>query len=113
MRYECIIEQALRDVQDLLRTTLNPKCPISYPRMVACLRTILGSPSAQEAIEHGSDTAHSFVLRAMNQVLKDRTLPAEATIVLMWDIVLDRPEVQESLTGAAARVFRRKMPPAC
>jgi hypothetical protein len=31
----------------------------------------------------------------------------------MWDIVLDRPEVQERLLGAAAGMFLRKKPTAC
>jgi hypothetical protein len=113
MHYDRVIEEALRDLQDLLRTTLNIKRPVPYSRVVTCLQTIVAIPSVQDAIKHGSDTAPSFVLRAMNRVLKDRNLPPETTIVLMWDIVLDRPEVQERLRGAAAGMFLRKKPTAC
>jgi hypothetical protein len=113
MRCDRVIEEALRDLQDLLRTTLNIKRPVPYPRVVTCLQTVVATPSVQDAIEHGSDTAPSLVLRAMNRVLKGRTLPPETAIVLMWDIVLDRPEVQERLRGAAASMFLRKKPTAC
>jgi hypothetical protein len=112
MQYERVIEQAVQDVQDLLRTQLMPKQPLPYHRVVACLRAIVGTPDVRRAIERGNDTALSFVLRAVNRALNDPLVPPDRILDQLWDIVLARPEVQQGLEIESARMFLRKKPPA-
>jgi hypothetical protein len=112
MRYERVIERAVQDVQDLLRTQLLPKRPLPYHRVVACLRTVVGAPEVQRAIEQGNDTALIFVLRGINSVLNNSRVAPDAILSMLWDIILDRTEVQENLAPRSARMFLRKKPPA-
>ena len=54
------------------------------------------SPGVKSAIECGTDTALTFVLRATNQIVSDQSRPARDTINLLWAI-LDQPDLNKLL----------------
>jgi hypothetical protein len=112
MQYDRVIEQALREAQDLLWANLPPTQNLSDERAVVCLRAAIGAARVQEAIEHGNDTALSFVLRAANRILSEKQAN-RATIIHLWDI-LDAPEVNRALgiKQNSRMMIGRKKPPA-
>jgi len=113
MQYERIIEQAVRDVQDLLWANLPPAPNLPDDRTVACLRAVVGVPEVQRAIEQGNDTALSFVLRGANRILAEKSMPGPALLNLLWGIMNERD--LNRLLGVRQK-FRmmswRKKPPA-
>ena len=82
MKHERVIEQALRDVQDVLCANLALTPNLADDRAAACLRTIVGAPHVQIAIERGNDTVLNFVLRGANRILSDPLLPPTTIIIL-------------------------------
>ena len=113
MQYERVIEQAMRDIQDLLWANLPPAPNLPDDRTVACLRAVVGVPDVQRAIECGNDTALSFVLRGANRILSETEMPAPALIHLLWGI-MDERELKR-LLGVRQKFrmmsWRKKPPP--
>jgi hypothetical protein len=112
MQYDRVIEQAVQDVLDLLWINLPPTHRLPDERMIACLMAIIGAPEIQRAIEHGSDTALSFVLRGVNRILSETELPPGAMLNLLWDI-MEEPELYRLLgtkQNSRAMVWRKKPP---
>jgi hypothetical protein len=108
--YEHVIQQALWDVQDLLCANLALRHGhLPDDRAVACLKTIVGAPNVQRAIERGNDTAQSFVLRGANHVLSDPLLPPSAVLAMLWSI-MDLPEIEWRMTQASSPSLRKKPP---
>src|ERR1700704_5600272 len=108
--YEHVIQQALWDVQDLLCANLALRHGhLPDDRAVACLKTIVGAPNVQRAIERENDTAQSFVLRGANHVLSDPLLPPSAVPAMLWSI-MDLPEIEWRMTQASSPSLRKKPP---
>ena len=108
-----IIENALRDAQDILWNNLPPTRNLSDEAAVSAVRDIVRSPAIKSVLERGSDTAFSFVLRAVHAVLADGLQTDRDTIRRLWPI-LDHPEVNRALgvnTDSPVHT-RRKKPPA-
>src|SRR6266702_4206102 len=96
MQYDLLIERTLRDAQGILRANLPPAKNLPDDQAVKSLRAIVRTPQVREALEHGSDTALCFVLRAVNRILSDDDQQDRTTINRLWD-VLDEPELNRVL----------------
>jgi hypothetical protein len=96
MKYDRVIAQALRDVQDTLSANFPPEGDVPDDRAVACLRAIVGAPEVQRAMERGNDTALNLVLRAVNHVLSESAQPSCTAINRLWDF-MDQPELNQAL----------------
>jgi hypothetical protein len=70
---DAVIEQALRDAQNILWRNLPPTQSQSDEAVVRALRDIVRSARVKSVLERGSDTALVFVLRATNKVLADES----------------------------------------
>jgi hypothetical protein len=113
MQYERVIDQAVRDVQDLLWVNLPPNHNLPDDRTVACIRAVVAQPEIQRAIKYGDDTALSFVLRGANRILSETELPPRAILNLLWGI-LDEPGLNQlmGLKPSSRVLLWRKKPPA-
>ena len=69
MDHARIIEQALRDAQDILWTNLPPTHPLSDDATVQELREIVCSSAVTSALKCAADTFFSFELRAVHRIL--------------------------------------------
>jgi hypothetical protein len=96
MQYDLVIKRTLRDAQGILRANLPPARNLSDDQAVKSLRAIVRTTQVQQALEHGSDTALCFVLRAVNRILSDEDQPNRTTINRLWE-VLDEPELNRAL----------------
>ena len=96
MKYDLLIERALRDAQGILRANLPPAKNLPDDRAVQSLRAIVRTPQVREVLERGNDTSLCFVLRAVNRILSNDDLPDRAKINWLWD-VLDEPEFNRAL----------------
>ena len=87
---DAVIEQALRDAQNILWRNLPPTQSQSDEAVVRALRDIVRSARVKSVLERGSDTALVFVLRATNKVLADESeTPSE--IIARLRNILDEP----------------------
>jgi hypothetical protein len=112
MQYDRVIEQALRDVQDLLLANLTPARHLPDSLAVGCLRTVLGASQVIQALERGNDTAPSFVLRAVNHIMSDKSQPLRVMLNRLWDI-MDEPELNRALgikQNSRMMIWRKKPP---
>ena len=107
MQHDRLIERTFRDIQSILRANLPPAKNLPDNQAVQSLRAIVRSPQVREVLERGNDTAHCFVLRAVNRILSDDEQPDRMTINRLWD-VLDEPEFNRALGGQQ----NMKKPPA-
>jgi hypothetical protein len=96
MQYDLVIKRTLRDAQGILRANLPPARNLSDDQAVKSLRAIVRTTQVQQALEHGSDTALCFVLRAVNRILSDDDQQDRTTVNRLWD-VLDEPELNRVL----------------
>jgi hypothetical protein len=93
---DAVIEQALRDAQNILWRNLPPTQSQSDEAVVRALRDIVRSARVKSVLERGSDTALVFVLRATNKVLADESETPREIIARLWNI-LDEPELNRAL----------------
>ena len=93
---DAVIEQVLRDAQNILWRNLPPTHNQSDEAVVRALRDIVRSARVKSVLERGSDTALVFVLRATNKVLADESETPREIIARLWNI-LDEPELNRAL----------------
>ena len=86
MQFDAIIQQALKDVNDLLVANTMPARSLSDERLVICLSAVLGKESVRQALEKANDTAPCFALREVKHVLNQRKR-AKAKIDRLWRIM--------------------------
>jgi hypothetical protein len=89
---DAVIEQALRDAQNILWRNLPPTQSQSDEAVVRALRDIVRSARLKSVLERGSDTE----LRATNKVLADESETPREIIARLWNI-LDEPELNRAL----------------
>ena len=113
MQCDRVIQQALRDAQDILWANLPPSRNLSDNSAVAGLRAVIAVPAVREAIQQGNDTALCFMLRAVNHILSYESDNPRKTIDRLWGI-LDDPELNRmlGLRQNARMILGRKKPPA-
>jgi hypothetical protein len=112
MQYDRVIEQALRDVRDILQVNLTPSHKLLDQRAVESLGAVMGTPQVGNALERGNDTALCFVLRAVKHILSDKAQPPRAVLNRLWD-ALDEPELNRALgvkQNSRISVWRKKPP---
>jgi hypothetical protein len=93
---DAVIEQALRDAQNILWSNLPSTQLQSDEAVVRALRDIVRSARVKSVLERGSDTALVFVLRATKTVLADESQTPREIIAGLWNI-LDEPELNRAL----------------
>jgi hypothetical protein len=109
---DAVIEQALRDAQNILWRNLPPTQSQSDEAVVRALRDIVRSARVKSVLERGSDTALVFVLRATNKVLADESQIPREIIARLWNI-LDEPELNRALgipQNSRMKIGRKKPP---
>ena len=102
---------AVKAAQNILWTNLPPTDNLSDEAAVQAIRNIVRTPGVKRAVEHGNDTALTFVLRATNQIVSG-IRPARDTVNLLW-AVLDQPELNRLLglpQNSRMKVGPRKPP---
>ena len=89
MNSDRVFEAAIRTAKNLLGQNLQPE---HLPDAATVLRLLelVNSPSIRAALLHSSDTLLAFVLRAVEQVVADRSQTDREIITRLWD-VLARP----------------------
>jgi hypothetical protein len=110
MRHDDVIAKAVQDIQVILCRCLPINRPTSHIETVAALRAIVTTRAVKLAIEKGNDASLTFVLRAVHRVLADGQVSADVTIDLLWEIVLNRPEIQGALGEEGTRLLLGKKP---
>lgn len=91
-----IIKQAIQHAQDILWNNLPPSRNLADDATVLAVRKIVESPAVKSALDRGSDTALSFVLRGVRAVLADEPRTDRETISRLWPI-LDHPDLNRAL----------------
>jgi hypothetical protein len=114
MDHARIIDQALRDAQDILWTALpaTPNLP-DDATTVQELREIVFSPPVAHALKCAADTFLSFELRAVLRILAEGSHSDRAIIDSLW-CILDHPELNQALGTKqnSHMIFGPKKPPA-
>jgi hypothetical protein len=87
MRSNALIEQALRNVRNVLWA--NRFCDMADDRSVACVGAVMSRPDIAQALERGNDTAQCFALRTVKHVLSDTRQPPAAVVNCLHDIMDD------------------------
>ena len=85
MRSNALIEQALRNVRNVLWA--NRFCDMADDRSVACVGAVMSRPDIAQALERGNDTAQCFALRTVKHVLSGQ--PPAAVVNCLHDIMDD------------------------
>jgi len=113
MKYDRVIEQALREAQDLLWANLPPTHELPDDQAVKGIRALVCLPSVEHALERGNDTVCAFALRAVHRVLSEQAASPRVTVCRLWDI-LDEPHLNRALGRKqnSRMNFRVKKPPA-
>jgi hypothetical protein len=83
MSTSSVVELALKAAKDILWANLPPNDNLSDEAAVHAIRNIVRAPGVKRAVERGSDTALTFVLRATNHIVSDQSRPARGTINLL------------------------------
>jgi len=104
--YRRVIARTLKDIEDLLWVNLAGRHPLTDTRTVDCLRALINVPEVQRAIDHGSDTAACFSLRAANRIIQSR-FDSRDTLNALWSLMAD-PDIVKALAEERNRVLRKK-----
>ena len=96
MNYQQLIQHLLRKSHDTLSANLPPQNRLTDARAVEIIRALVSTPTAQKAVELGSDTLCAFALRALNRIVSDTRLPPGDVVTRLWDI-LDEPKLRSAL----------------
>jgi len=91
-----VIEAAIRAAQDLLWQNAPPMHYVDDEVTVARLRDLMRSSGVQAALLQGSDAFLTFVLRAVEIVVRDQSQTDREIIARLWD-VLDEPHLNHVL----------------
>jgi len=103
-----VIARTLKNIEDLLWVNLAGRHPLSDTRTVECLRALINVPEVQRAIDHGSDTAACFSLRAANRIIQSRR-EGRDTLNALWGLMAD-PDIIDALAEERNRFLRKKPP---
>jgi hypothetical protein len=96
MDHARIVEQALRDAQDILWTNLPPTHSLPDDSTLQELREIVCSSAVKSALKGGADTFFSFELRAVLRILAEESHSTRDIMDRLWSI-LDHPELNQAL----------------
>ena len=91
-----VIEAAIRAAQDFLWQNAPPMHYVDDEATVARLRDLMRSSGVQAALLQGSDAFLTFVLRAVEIVVRDQSQTDREIIARLWD-VLDEPHLNHML----------------
>jgi len=91
-----VIEAAIRAAQDFLWQNAPPMHYVDDEATVARLRDLMRSSGVQAALMQGSDAFLTFVLRAVEIVVRDQSQTDREIIARLWD-VLDEPHLNHVL----------------
>lgn len=91
-----VIEAAIRAAQDSLWQNAPPMHFVDDEATVARLRDLMRSSGVQAALLQGSDAFLTFVLRAVEIVVRDQSQTDREIIARLWD-VLDEPHLNHVL----------------
>ena len=91
-----VIEAAIRAAQDFLWQNAPPMHYVADEATVVRLRDLMRSPAVQAALLQGSDAFLTFVLRAVEVVVRDHSQTDREIIGRLWD-VLDEPHLNHAL----------------
>jgi hypothetical protein len=91
-----VIEAAIRAAQDSLWQNAPPMHYVDDEATVARLRDLMRSSGVQAALLQGSDAFLTFVLRAVEIVVRDQSQTDREIIARLWD-VLDEPHLNHVL----------------
>jgi hypothetical protein len=91
-----VIEAAIRAAQDSLLQNAPPMHYVDDEATVARLRDLMRSSGVQAALLQGSDAFLTFVLRAVEIVVRDQSQTDREIIARLWD-VLDEPHLNHML----------------
>jgi hypothetical protein len=113
MKQDYIIEFLAHKVAEVLRGNVAPATQVPDEIAIDTIRSLFATPSAQTALERGSDTARAFAVRAINRVISDIALPARETLNLLQSI-MDELDVKRTsqVSQNTGRKFWLKKPPA-
>jgi hypothetical protein len=90
------VEAAIRAAKNLLWENLPPTHNLLAAVTVTRVRELVHLPSLQSALQRSSDTFLTFALRAVEQVVANRSQTDRQIINRLWDI-LDDPHLNQAL----------------
>jgi hypothetical protein len=102
MQPDLLIQRAIHDVHDLLRTRRNGARTLTEERTVLCIHLLVGKEDIRQAMEK-ADTAPCFALREVKNVLGQHQR-AKTTIDQLWRII----EQLDFTPGVTYRVIWKK-----
>ena len=91
-----VIEAAIRAAQDFLWRNAPPMHYVNDEATVTRLRDLMHSSAVQAALLQSSDAFLTFVLRAVELVVRDQSQTDREIIGRLWD-VLDEPDLNRAL----------------
>jgi hypothetical protein len=109
MKHDQVIDFLLRKTGEILRDNLPARVPDTT--VVRTIRALISTPTAQTALEQGSDTVRAFAVRAMNRVLSDQSRPPRETVSQLWNI-MDGQDLRGATQASARTTSWVKKPPA-
>ena len=107
-----VIEEAVREAQNILWANLAPTHNVSDEEAVSELGDLVCSPDLVVALDRAPDTALVFVLRAVIHVLAEDDTP-KRTISRLWPI-LDHPDLNgilENPQNSRMKIGRKSRQP--
>jgi hypothetical protein len=114
MKHDHVIDFLLRKTGEVLFDNLPPAARVPDMTAVIAIRALITTPTAETALEKGSDTERAFALRAIKRLLSDSTRPPREVIEQLWQVIdeLDRKKGPLRTRPAAHANFWTKKPPA-
>jgi hypothetical protein len=112
MKQDFMIEFLAHKVGDLLRSNVPPGAQVSDEIAIDTIRSLFATPSAQAALERGSDKARAFAVRAINRVISDIALPTRETLNRLQSIMdeLDAKRTSHVNQGTGRKSWRKRPP---
>jgi hypothetical protein len=113
MKHDYIVEFLAYKVKEVLRGNFPPASQLQDEVAIDTVRSLFATPTAQTALERGSDTARAFAVRAINRVISDVALPAPELLNRLQSI-MDKLDVKgaSQVSRGTGRKFWLKKPPA-
>jgi hypothetical protein len=101
MKHDHVIDFLARKVDKVLRDNLLSASQVPDETAVRTIRSLVGASTAQLALERGSDTTRAFVVRAVNRVVSDESVPPRDALNRLRAVLdaLDVPEAGRARTG--------------
>jgi hypothetical protein len=96
MKHDQLIDFLLCKIEYVLCDNLPPAAQLPDAVAVKTICALISTPTAQTALEKGSDTECAFAVRAVNRVLSDQTRPPRETLNQLWKI-MDGLDLSQSM----------------